>query len=62
MWLTRLQDSILNQEIEVATNASWGQSKTLTNCHSGRWPVLEDRAGDRIAGAEVVDFHNSIVS
>jgi hypothetical protein len=62
VWFARFEDSIANQEIEVATNTSRGQSETLSQYDSSRWAVLEDRAGHSITGAHIIDFHNSIVS
>jgi hypothetical protein len=62
MWLTRLQDSIFNQEIEMASYSSGSQAKALTDDHSRRRPILKNGACDSVASAEVIDFHNSIVS
>jgi hypothetical protein len=62
MWLFRLQDSISNQEIEVASHARWSQPEALTDDDRGRRSIFEHRTCHRIAGAELVDFHNSIVT
>jgi hypothetical protein len=62
MGFARFEDSIGDEEIEVATDASGSQIETLTDDNGGRWAIFEDRTSDRIAGAELVDFHNSIVS
>jgi hypothetical protein len=62
MRFTSLQDAILNQVIEVAANSGRGQAEPFSDDYSARWPILKDRAGNRIAGAEFIDFHNSIVS
>jgi hypothetical protein len=62
MWFARFKDSIFNQEIEMATNSGGGQTKSLTDGDSGRGAIFEHGASDRVAGAELVDFHNIIVS
>jgi hypothetical protein len=62
MWLLRLQDSISDKEIEVASNASWSQAEALSDDYRGRRAIFEHRTCHRIAGAELVDFHNSIVT
>jgi hypothetical protein len=62
MRFARFKDSISDQQIEVATNSRWRQSKALPQDYSGRGSVFEDRARDSVTGADVIDFHNSIVS
>jgi hypothetical protein len=62
MGLASFKNPILNEEIEVSTDSSRGQAKALPNSNSGRRPILKDRTSDRIAGAELIDFHNSIVT
>jgi hypothetical protein len=62
MWLTSLNHAISYEMIKVAADSRRGQTKTLADDHSGRWPILQNGAGDGISGAELIDFHNSIVS
>jgi hypothetical protein len=62
MRFARFKDSISDQKIEMATNSRWGQSEALPQNYGGRGSVFEDRACDSVASANVVDFHNSIVS
>jgi hypothetical protein len=62
MWITRLENSILYEEIEVAADACRCKSETFAEDNGGRWPIFEDRASYRFTGAKVVEFHNSIVS
>jgi hypothetical protein len=62
MRFARFEDSIGDQEVEVAANSSWGEAEALPQNHRRGWAIFEDRASDSVAGAEVVDFHNSIVS
>jgi hypothetical protein len=58
----RFEDSIGDQEIEVAANSRRGEAEALPQNDRCRRAILENRAGDSITGAEIVDFHNSIVS
>jgi hypothetical protein len=62
MWISRFQDPIFYEEIEVAADACWSKPKTFAENDSCRRPIFEDRARHRITGAEVIEFHNSIVS
>jgi hypothetical protein len=62
MRLTRLKNPIADQEIKVAANSCWSQAEALPNGYRCRWPIFKDRASYRITGAELIDFHNTIVS
>jgi hypothetical protein len=62
MRLARLEDSILNQEIEVSADPSRSQGQPLPYQNGGRWAIFQDGSSDRVAGADLIDFHNSIVS
>jgi hypothetical protein len=46
----------------VAANASRSKSKALTENDGSRWAIFENRASDSVTGAEIIDFHNTIVS
>jgi hypothetical protein len=56
------EDSIAHEEIEVAANSSRCEAKSLPQNYRSRGAILENRAGDSVTGAEVIDFHNTIVS
>jgi hypothetical protein len=62
MRFARFEDSICYQEIEVAANTGGSEAKALSQNYCGRGAIFENRARDSVAGAEVIDFHNSIVS
>jgi hypothetical protein len=62
VWFARFEDSIENQEIKVAANSSRSQAEPLAENYRGGRAILEDGASDCLAGAHIVDFHNSIVS
>jgi hypothetical protein len=62
MRFTGFENSILNQTVEVASHSSWGKRESLANGDRGRWAILKDRARNGVSGAELIDFHNSIVS
>jgi hypothetical protein len=62
MWFTRLENSVGDQEIEMAADSSRGKSKALPQNYGCRWAIFENRARNSVTGAEVIDFHNTIVS
>jgi len=46
----------------VAADTGGSEAKALSQNYCGRGAIFENRARDSFAGAEVIDFHNSIVS
>jgi hypothetical protein len=62
MWFASFENSICDKEIEVATDTCRSEAKALPQNNGCRRAIFENRASDRVAGAEIIDFHNSIVS
>jgi hypothetical protein len=42
MRFTRFEYSVLNQQIEMATDSSRGQTKAFADGYGGRWTIFED--------------------
>jgi hypothetical protein len=60
--VARFEDSIRDEEIEVATDPCRREAEALSENDRRRGAIFEDRARDCLASAEIIDFHNSIVS
>jgi hypothetical protein len=62
MRIACLEYAVRDKELEMTSNSSGCKAKTLAEDYRRRWSIFKNRARYSITGAEVIDFHNNIVS